>query len=34
MKRVGLSEDFVKFKEFKGLEAMFSYLVYIQVGVK
>lgn len=34
MKRVGLSEDFVKFKEFKGLEAMFSYLVYAQIGMK
>jgi hypothetical protein len=34
MKRVGLSEDFIKFKEFKGLEAMFSYMFYVQVGLK
>lgn len=34
MKRVGLSADFIKFKEFKGLEAMFSYVIYVQVGLK
>ena len=34
MKRVGLSADFIKFKEFKGLEAMFSYVIYVQVGLR
>ncbi len=34
MKRVALSEDFRLYKEFKGLEAMFSYRIYAQPGIK
>lgn len=34
VKRVAQSPDFVHFKDLKGLEAMFSYHVYVQPGVR
>jgi hypothetical protein len=34
MKRVAQSPDFVPFKDMKGLEAMFSYHIYAQPGVR
>jgi hypothetical protein len=34
MKRVAQSPDFVLYKEFKGTEAMFSYHIFGQPGVK
>ena len=34
MKRVAQSPDFVPYKDFKGTEAMFSYRIYAQPGVK
>ena len=34
LKRVAQSPDFVHFKDFKGLEAMFSYHIYVQAGVR
>ena len=34
LKRVAQSPDFVFFKEVKGLEAMFSYRIYMQAGIR
>lgn len=34
LKRVAMSPDFVVFKEVKGLEAMFSYTIFVQAGIK
>lgn len=34
MKRVALSPDFVPIKELKGLEAMYSYTIFMQAGIR